>query len=92
MGKSSIINKLTGENRVIVSDIAGTTRDAIDTNVVYKGQEYVFIDTAGLRRKSRVKEELERFSIIRTVTAVERADVVVLVIDAMEGVTEQDCP
>ncbi len=90
VGKSSIINKLTGENRVIVSDIAGTTRDAIDTNVVYKGQEYVFIDTAGLRRKSRVKEELERFSIIRTVTAVERADVVVLVIDAMEGVTEQD--
>lgn len=90
VGKSSIINKLTGENRVIVSDIAGTTRDAIDTNVLYNGQEYVFIDTAGLRRKSRVKEELERYSIIRTVTAVERADVVVLVIDAVEGVTEQD--
>ncbi len=90
VGKSSIINKLTGENRVIVSDIAGTTRDAIDTNVIHNGQEYVFIDTAGLRRKSRVKEELERYSIIRTVTAVERADVVVLVIDAVEGVTEQD--
>ena len=90
VGKSSIINKLTGENRVIVSDIAGTTRDAIDTNVLHNGQEYVFIDTAGLRRKSRVKEELERYSIIRTVTAVERADVVVLVIDAVEGVTEQD--
>ena len=90
VGKSSIINKLTGENRVIVSDIAGTTRDAIDTNVIWNGQEYVLIDTAGLRRKSRVKEELERYSIIRTVTAVERADVVVLVIDAVEGVTEQD--
>ncbi|NBK93430.1 ribosome biogenesis GTPase Der [bacterium 1XD21-13] len=90
VGKSSIINKLTGENRVIVSDIAGTTRDAIDTNVMHNGQEYVFIDTAGLRRKSKVKEELERYSIIRTVTAVERADVVVLVIDAVEGVTEQD--
>ena len=90
VGKSSIINRLIGENRVIVSDIAGTTRDAIDTNVRHDGKEYVFIDTAGLRRKSRIKEELERYSIIRTVTAVERADVVVLVIDAMEGVTEQD--
>lgn len=89
-GKSSIINKLIGENRVIVSDIAGTTRDAVDTEVVYNGTEYVFIDTAGLRRKSRIKEELERYSIIRTVTAVERADVVVVVIDATEGVTEQD--
>lgn len=89
-GKSSIINKLLGENRVIVSDIAGTTRDAIDTEVVYNGKEYVFIDTAGLRRKSRIKEDLERYSIIRTVAAVERADVVVLVIDASEGVTEQD--
>ena len=90
VGKSSIINRLIGENRVIVSDIAGTTRDAIDTNVRHDGNEYVFIDTAGLRRKSRIKEELERYSIIRTVTAVERADVVVLVIDALEGVTEQD--
>ncbi len=90
VGKSSIINKLTGENRVIVSDIAGTTRDAIDTEVKYNGKEYVFIDTAGLRRKNKIKEELERYSIIRTVTAVERADVVLVVIDATEGVTEQD--
>ena len=90
VGKSSIINKLTGENRVIVSDIAGTTRDAIDTDIVYNGKEYVFIDTAGLRRKNKIKEELERYSIIRTVTAVERADVVLMVIDATEGITEQD--
>lgn len=90
VGKSSIINKLLGEQRVIVSDIAGTTRDAIDTEIVHGGREYVFIDTAGLRRKSRIKEELERYSIIRTVTAVERSDVVLVVIDAVEGVTEQD--
>lgn len=90
VGKSSIINRLTGEERVIVSDIAGTTRDAIDTSVVHNGREYVFIDTAGLRRKNKIKEELERYSIIRTVTAVERADVVLVVIDASEGVTEQD--
>ncbi|GFI43948.1 MAG: ribosome biogenesis GTPase Der [Dorea sp.] len=90
VGKSSIINKLLGEQRVIVSDIAGTTRDAIDTDIVYNGKEYVFIDTAGLRRKSRIKEELERYSIIRAVSAVERADVVLMVIDAVEGVTEQD--
>lgn len=90
VGKSSIINKLTGQNRVIVSDVAGTTRDAVDTNVVYNGTEYVFIDTAGLRRKNKIKEELERYTIIRAVTAVERADVVILVIDATEGVTEQD--
>ena len=90
VGKSSLINKLTGENRVIVSDIAGTTRDAIDTKVEWNGNEYVFIDTAGLRRKNKIKEELERYSIIRTVTAVERADVVVMMIDATEGVTEQD--
>lgn len=90
VGKSSIINKLTGESRVIVSNIAGTTRDAIDTDVEWNGREYVFIDTAGLRRKSKVKEDIERYSIIRTVTAVERADVVVIVIDAVEGVTEQD--
>jgi GTP-binding protein len=90
VGKSSIINKLLGEDRVIVSNIAGTTRDAIDTEVKWNGKEYVFIDTAGLRRKSKIKEEIEKFSIIRTVSAVERADVVVLVIDATEGVTEQD--
>jgi len=90
VGKSSIINKLIGEDRVIVSDIAGTTRDAIDTVVKFNKQEYVFIDTAGLRRKNKIKEEIERYSIIRTVSAVERADVAVLVIDANEGVTEQD--
>ena len=90
VGKSSIINKLLGENRVIVSDVAGTTRDAIDTEILHDGKEYIFIDTAGLRRKSRIKEELERYSIIRTVTAVERADVVLVVIDAAQGVTEQD--
>lgn len=90
VGKSSIINKLIGEDRVIVSDIAGTTRDAIDTTVKFHGKEYVFIDTAGLRRKNKIKEEIERFSIVRTVSAVERADVVVLVIDAQQGVTEQD--
>ena len=90
VGKSSIINKLLGENRVIVSDIAGTTRDAVDTEIVHNGTPYVFIDTAGLRRKNKIKEELERYSIIRTVTAVERADIVVVVIDAKEGVTEQD--
>lgn len=90
VGKSSLINKLLGENRLIVSDIAGTTRDAVDTPVVYDGKEYVFIDTAGLRRKNKVKEDLEHYMIIRTVSAVERADIVVLVIDATEGITEQD--
>ena len=90
VGKSSLINKLTGEERVIVSDIAGTTRDAIDTVIRHGDREYVFIDTAGLRRKSRIKEDIERFSIIRAVTAVERADVVIIMIDAQEGVTEQD--
>lgn len=90
VGKSSIINKLLGENRVIVSDVAGTTRDAIDTAITWEDKEYVFIDTAGLRRKNKIKEEIERYSILRTVSAVERADVVVLVIDAVEGVTEQD--
>ena len=90
VGKSSLINRLLGEKRLIVSEIAGTTRDAVDTAVKWDGRDYVFIDTAGLRRKSKIKEELERYSIIRTVTAVERADVVVLLIDAIEGVTEQD--
>lgn len=90
VGKSSLINKLLGENRLIVSDIAGTTRDAVDTEITYDGKEYVFIDTAGLRRKNKIKEDLERYMIIRTVSAVDRADVVVLVIDAVEGVTEQD--
>ena len=90
VGKSSLINKLLGEERVIVSDIAGTTRDAVDTKVSWQGRDYIFIDTAGLRRKGKVKEDIERYSVIRTVTAVERADVVVIVIDATEGVTEQD--
>jgi len=90
VGKSSLINKLLGEDRLIVSDIAGTTRDAVDTEVNYNGKEYVFIDTAGLRRKNKIKEDLEHFMIVRTVSAVERADIVVLVIDATEGVTEQD--
>lgn len=90
VGKSSLVNKLLGQNRVIVSDVAGTTRDAIDTVIRWNGRDYTFIDTAGLRRKNKIKEELERYSIIRTVTAVDRADVVVVVIDAVEGVTEQD--
>ena len=89
-GKSSLINNLLGENRVIVSDVAGTTRDAIDTEIVYNGTEYVFIDTAGLRRKSKIKENIERYSIIRTVAAIERSDVVILMIDATEGVSAQD--
>lgn len=90
VGKSSLINKLLGEDRLIVSDIAGTTRDAVDTEISYNGREYVFIDTAGLRRKNKIKEDLEKYMIVRTVSAVERADIVVLVIDAAEGVTEQD--
>ena len=90
VGKSSIVNKLLGENRVIVSEIAGTTRDAVDTDIVYNDKEYAFIDTAGLRRKSKIKEEIERYSIIRAVAAIERADVVMVVIDAVEGITEQD--
>ncbi len=90
VGKSSIINRLIGENRLIVSDVAGTTRDAIDTKIKYHGKEYIFIDTAGLRRKNKIKEDLERYMIVRTVSAVERADIVILVIDATEGITEQD--
>ena len=90
VGKSSIVNRLVGEKRVIVSDIAGTTRDAIDTPLKRNGREYILIDTAGLRCKRKIHEDLERYSIIRTVTAVERADVVVMVIDAAEGVAEQD--
>lgn len=90
VGKSSLINKILGEERVIVSDIPGTTRDAIDTRFEKDGQEYVFIDTAGMRRKSKIKENIEKYSIIRTVAAVERADVVVIVISAEEGITDQD--
>ena len=90
VGKSSLINRLANEDRVIVSDIAGTTRDAVDTTVRYNHKDYIFIDTAGLRRKNKIKEEIERYSIIRAVTAVDRADIVVMMIDADEGVTEQD--
>lgn len=90
VGKSSMINRLIGDDRVIVSDIAGTTRDAVDTVVKHNGKDYVFIDTAGLRRKKNVKEELERYMVVRTVAAIERSDVTIVVIDAEEGVTEQD--
>ena len=87
VGKSSLINRLLGEDRLIVSDIAGTTRDAVDTQIMHNGKEYVFIDTAGLRRKNKIKEALEHYMIVRAVSAVERADIVVLVIDAVEGVS-----
>lgn len=90
VGKSSLINKILGEDRLIVSNIPGTTRDAIDSPIEIDGQKYIFIDTAGMRRKSKIKEEIERFSIIRAVAAVERCDVAVLVIDAQEGITDQD--
>ena len=90
VGKSSLINKILGEDRLIVSNIAGTTRDAVDTPIEIDGQKYIFIDTAGMRRKSKIKEEIERFSIIRAVAAVERCDVAILLIDANEGVTDQD--
>lgn len=90
VGKSSLINKILGEQRLIVSDIAGTTRDAIDTFVKYDDKEYCLIDTAGLRRKSKIKEDLERYSIVRTVASIEKADLVVMMIDAVEGITEQD--
>ena len=89
-GKSSLINKLLGENRMIVSDIAGTTRDAVDTEVTYNGRSYVFIDTAGIRRQSKVNEDLERFSVLRSVSAVERCDIAIPMIDATTGITEQD--
>ncbi|MCF0121784.1 MAG: ribosome biogenesis GTPase Der [Lachnospiraceae bacterium] len=90
VGKSSIINKMLRQNRMIVSDVAGTTRDIIETPVRWNGKDYIFVDTAGLRRKNKIREELEQYSIIRTVTAVEKVDVVIVVIDAVEGMTEQD--
>lgn len=90
VGKSSIINKLVGENRVIVSDIAGTTRDSIDTPFRWNGEMFTLIDTAGIRRKNKVKEDIEKFSVIRAIAAIERCDVCILMIDAKEGVTEQD--
>ncbi|WP_238882518.1 ribosome biogenesis GTPase Der [Clostridium sp. YIM B02551] len=90
VGKSSLINKLLGEDRVIVSDVPGTTRDAIDSYLETDIGKFTLIDTAGLRRKSKVKEEIERYSVIRTYTAIERADVCILMVDAQEGVTDQD--
>ena len=90
VGKSSLINKILGQSRMIVSDMAGTTRDAVDTEVTYDKKQYTFIDTAGLRRRSKVKEEIERYSVIRTLAAVERCDIAVIMIDATEGVSEQD--
>ncbi|MBQ1471405.1 MAG: ribosome biogenesis GTPase Der [Eubacterium sp.] len=90
VGKSSLINALIKENRVIVSDIAGTTRDSIDTPFRWQGEEYVLIDTAGIRRKSKVYENIEKYSVLRAVAAIERSDVCILMIDAAEGVTEQD--
>lgn len=89
-GKSSLINKIIGEDRLIVSDIAGTTRDAVDTPITIDNQKFIFIDTAGMRRKSKVEDGIERYSIIRAVSAVERCDVAVLLIDASEGITDQD--
>lgn len=90
VGKSSLINNILGEERVIVTDIAGTTRDAIDSNFSYNGEDYIFVDTAGLRKKKKIDEKVERYSVIRTLTAIERSSVCVLVIDANEGVSEQD--
>ena len=90
VGKSSLVNRILGENRVIVSDVAGTTRDAIDSEYELNGQKYVFIDTAGMRRKAKIKESIEKYSIIRAVAAVERADVCILMINSVEGITEQD--
>jgi GTP-binding protein len=90
VGKSSLINTLTGENRVIVSNVPGTTRDSIDTTFLWKGEEYILIDTAGIRRKSRIQENIERYSVIRAISAIERSDVCLLMIDAQEGITEQD--
>ena len=90
VGKSSLINKILGQNRTIVSSIAGTTRDAIDTEYQNQYGKYVLIDTAGIRRKSKVKESIEKFSIMRTLLAIERADVCLMMIDANEGVTDQD--
>ena len=90
VGKSTLINKLLGENRVIVSDIPGTTRDAIDTPFKYKGEDYILIDTAGVRRKSRITENIEKYSVIRSFTGIERSDICLILIDAEQGVTEQD--
>ncbi len=90
VGKSSLINKILGEERLIVSNIAGTTRDAIDTKVTVDGKEFTFIDTAGIRRKSKVEDKVEKYSVLRSWQAIERADICLMVIDGTEGVTEQD--
>lgn len=90
VGKSSLINKILGEDKHIVSNIPGTTRDAVDSPITIDGQKFVFIDTAGMRKKSKIKEDIEKYSIVRAVAAVERADVSILVIDAEEGITDQD--
>ena len=90
VGKSSLINRILGENRVIVSDVAGTTRDAIDTPYEYNGQKYIFIDTAGMRKRGKIDENIERYSVVRSLAAVDRCDVVLIMIDAEQGVTEQD--
>lgn len=90
VGKSSLINRLLGEERAIVSDIPGTTRDALDSYIETEEGKFILVDTAGLRRKSKVKEEIERYSVVRTLTAIERADVVVLMIDAVDGIADQD--
>ena len=90
VGKSSLVNRLLGEDRVIVSPIAGTTRDSIDTPFEKDGEQYLLIDTAGIRRKSKVNEDIEKFSVLRAVAAIERCDVCLLMIDAQEGITEQD--
>ena len=90
MGKSTLINQFVGEERVIVSDIPGTTRDAVDTSFTYNGQEFVLIDTAGMRRKTKIDTGVEHYSVLRALRAVDRSDVVFLMLDAREGVTEQD--
>lgn len=90
LGKSSLLNKILGENRSIVSDVAGTTRDAIDSEFENEHGKYVFIDTAGIRKKAKVQEKIEKFSIMRTLLAIERADVAIVMIDANDGVTDQD--
>lgn len=90
VGKSSLVNRILGEQRVIVSDVAGTTRDAIDSPYTYEGQKYVFVDTAGMRRQAKIKENIEKYSVIRALSAVERADVIIVMINAQEGITDQD--
>lgn len=89
-GKSSLVNRILGENRVIVSEVAGTTRDAIDSRYERDGQKYVFIDTAGMRKRGKINENVERYSVVRALSAVDRADVCLIMIDAEEGITEQD--